>query len=384
MNNSVASCYVYNCINSTDTGGIIMANSELSKLKILYLYDYFKHNMSSFDDEGVTVSELIEYLQQKLNNTFERKSIYADISKINEYVSRTQKVKSGSAWIYVEGKKYRKSELEDEITIDEARLIVDAINTTPFTSTSICSKIKTMFPKYFVNDCSARALYPHDGKIDHKRIMWLNNFRNAIENSRALEISYGYKLGNELMEVSTKYVSPMALDWENNCYYLIAVDNEIAGKLDSNMLAKALRRYRLDRVDKVVIAKKKPFFGFASDIMRDEALKALLDNSLSAYSSDSVVNLSILIKGRSAIDTLKAYNAFATRVRPAENIDDTRLGSRGELKLEFRVADVPTLYTDLFEIMTFEGVELKIENDSIREKFNQYLTKAMNTISSLS
>ena len=118
--------------------------------------------------------------------------------------------------------------------------------------------------------------------------------------------------------------------------------------------------------------------------MRDEALKALLDNSLSAYSSDSVVNLSILIKGRSAIDTLKAYNAFATRVRPAENIDDTRLGSRGELKLEFRVADVPTLYTDLFEIMTFEGVELKIENDSIREKFNQYLTKAMNTISSLS
>ena len=84
MNNSVASCYVYNCINSTDTGGIIMANSELSKLKILYLYDYFKHNMSSFDDEGVTVSELIEYLQQKLNNTFERKSIYADISKINE------------------------------------------------------------------------------------------------------------------------------------------------------------------------------------------------------------------------------------------------------------------------------------------------------------
>ena len=121
-----------------------MANSELSKLKILYLYDYFRNNINAFDeDSAISVSEIIAYLESATGTTFERKSIYADISKINEYVNKTGKTKSPD-WIYSECKRYKRSELKNEMTIDEARLIVDAISTTPFVDTQLCDKIVTV------------------------------------------------------------------------------------------------------------------------------------------------------------------------------------------------------------------------------------------------
>ena len=76
-----------------------MANSELSKLKILFMYEYFMKNLNAFDDSAVTVNDIIGYLEDKTGTTFERKSIYADISRINEFVNKIGKVKSGDAWI---------------------------------------------------------------------------------------------------------------------------------------------------------------------------------------------------------------------------------------------------------------------------------------------
>ena len=48
-----------------------MANSELSKLKILYIYEYFLKEINAFDDNsGVTIAELTCYLENELNYTF--------------------------------------------------------------------------------------------------------------------------------------------------------------------------------------------------------------------------------------------------------------------------------------------------------------------------
>jgi hypothetical protein len=145
-----------------------MANSELSKLKILFIYDYFKNQVSAEGGkEAVSVSELISYLEENTGTTFERKSIYADISKINEYVQKSGQT-NDSDWIYTEGKKYRKNQLADEITIDEARLIVDAISTTTFVDSDLCEKIVNMFPTYFSDGYRKRILYPHYEKVDRK------------------------------------------------------------------------------------------------------------------------------------------------------------------------------------------------------------------------
>lgn len=354
-----------------------MANSELSKIKILYIYEYFLRHVSAFDENsGVTLADLVGYLEEKTGYKFERKSIYSDISKINEYMSANHKIVGSDSWIYTEGKKYRKSQLEDEISVDEARLIVDAINTTSFTDTSICDKVKKLYPVYFEDVSRKRELYGRDEKMDRKSISWLNNIRSAIEDHLPLKLEYGYKLGRDVVEKSTKIISPVVLDWTNNNYYLIAIDNKQVAGGSNEDLRKAMRRYRLDRVSSLDYASSKErYLDFSSERARKTAVSDFLDNSLSAYSTDSRFRLRITLKGDSHKTVLQAYNAFADKVGPAYRIHDGKL-TAGELGLEFEVADVPTLYTAMFEIVTFEGIDLKIDNSDINEKFIKYLSKA--------
>ena len=355
-----------------------MANSELSKLKILFIYDYFKNQVSAEGGkEAVSVSELISYLEENTGTTFERKSIYADISKINEYVQKSGQT-NDSDWIYTEGKKYRRSELKDEILIDEARLIVDAISTTTFVDSDLCEKIIKMFPTYFPEGYQNRALYPHYEKMDRKSILLLNNIRSGIEESRALKISYGYMLGKSLTEKTDKIVSPMALDWENNCYYLIAIDNEESKGLErDHTLSKALRRYRVDRIASIsVLDDKHLYVDYKNERMRNQELKDFINNSLSAFSSSRMIRLGITINGKTRKDVLKAYGAFSSKVSDKVRIADDMKLDKGILKISVTTGLAPTLYTDLFELSTFEGVNIEIDNEEICKEYGEYIRKA--------
>ena len=353
-----------------------MANSELSKLKILFIYDYFKNQVGiGGDKESVSVSELIAYLEDKTGTTFERKSIYADISKINEYVQKAGLTKDDE-WIFTEGKKYKRTELKDEILIDEARLIVDAISTTPFVDSDLCEKIIKMFPTFFTGDYQKRVLYPHYEKVDRKCISRLNNIRTAINDKSALKISYGYKLGSELTEKTDKIVSPMALDWENNCYYLIAIDNEEAKGLERDeSLSSALRRYRVDRMSSVNFSSE-PYIDYKAERLRVQELKRFIDNSLSAYSSSNLTQVGIVITGKTRKDALKAYGAFTSKASDKVRIaDDTKL-DKGILKISVTTGLAPTLYTDLFELSTFKDVNIEIDNDEVCKAYAEYIRKA--------
>ena len=361
-----------------------MANSELSKLKILFIYDYFKRELNAFDDNnGVSVNELIAYLEEKLGYVFERKSIYADISRINEFVSKT--CGSGTeSWITVEGKKYHKNQIKGEITVDEARLLVDAINTTEFVDTNLNKKIIEMFPKYFDENYRDRALIPHDARMSHKKILWLNTIRGAIENKECLKLSYGYKLGNELAEKSEKIISPLALDWRNSCYYIIAIDNVVAAELvkKGEGLEGAMKHYRYDRVSQVDCAPNQKYFDFPSKKARETAIKRFIEISVSAYSGGSPIALPLTIKGDNRKIVLQAYNAIATRLGQVPSIDDTKL-DKGRLDLIFKTTDVPTLYTGLFELTTFNGVTIEIGNEAVRENFADYLKRASKGLSEI-
>lgn len=355
-----------------------MANSDMSKLKILFMYDFFRTKLNAFDENStISVNELIGYLEMNTGTTFERKSIYADISKINEYIGMTQTVIGDDSWIVPEGKRYCKNQLKDEITIDEARLIVDAISTTYFVDTDLCEKITKMFPTYFDANYTRNTLYPHYRKLNKKSSFMLNNIRRGIENREAIKISYGYKLGNELTEKAEKLISPMALDWDNNCYYVVAVDNQAAKSLERDQeLTKALRRYRFDRIAHVSIAGNSSFIDYKSEKLREQELKRFIDNSVSAFSSDKLIIVEMTIKGKTRKDALKAYGAFDSRVHNSIEIaDDTKL-NKGILKIYVTTGHAPTLYTDLFELSTFEDVEIEIHNEEVCREYGEYIRKA--------
>jgi len=360
-----------------------MANSELSKLKILFIYEYFRRELNAFDENnGVSVNELISYLEEKLGYAFERKSIYADISRINEYVAKTSELEGADSWISVEGKKYRKNQIKGEITVDEARLLVDAINTTEFVDSNLNKKIIEMFPKYFDENYRTRALVPRDAKMSQRKIMWLNTIRGAIERRECLKITYGYKLGNELGETSEKIISPLALDWRNSCYYIIAIDNAVvAEKLkEGKGLEGAMKHYRYDRVSQVNCAPNQKFFDFPTKKARETAIKRFIEISVSAFSGGSPIALPITIKGNNKKVVLQAYNALVTRLGQTPSIDDTRL-DKGRLDLIFKTTDVPTLYTGLFELATFDGISIEIGNEAVRKKYAEYLKRASKGLS---
>ena len=352
-----------------------MPNSEQSKLKILFMYEYFMKHLNAFDDSAVTANDIIGYLEEKTGTTFERKSIYADINRINKFIEITGKVKNGDTWISTEGKKYRRNELENEITIDEARLIVDAISTTAFVDTAVCDKVIDLFPTSF-GDGYQSTLYPHDQKIKSKMISYLNLLREGKENRQARKITYGYKLGNALTETAAKVISPIELDWTNNCYYVIAIDNAAAKELKRDQgLTGALKRYRLDRIGSVEWSDE-PYITYKSERVRKQELSAFISNSVSAFSSKEQVPVELTIKGKTRKDALIAYSAFASRIHQDIIIkNDTKL-DKGILEIYVVTGLVPTLHTAIFELSTINDVEIEITNEIVRKAYAEYVRKA--------
>lgn len=312
---------------------------------------------------------------KKTGTTFERKSIYADISRINEFVNKVGKLKSGDAWISTEGKKYRRNELVDEITIDEARLIVDAISTTAFVDTAVCDKVIELFPTCFGNGYQT-TLYPHDEKIKSKMISYLNQLREGKENKQAVKITYGYKLGNALTETSEKIISPIELDWTNNCYYVIAIDNAAAKDLERDQaLTEALKRYRLDRIGSVSYTGE-PYITYKNDKIRKQELSNFISNSVSAFSSKEHVPVELTIKGKTRKDALIAYSAFASRIHQDIMIkNDTKL-EKGILEIYVITGLAPTLFTAIFELTTIKDVDIEITNEKVRTEYAEYIKKA--------
>ena len=110
--------------------------------------------------------------------------------------------------------------------------------------------------------------------------------------------------------------------------------------------------------------------------MKNQELKDFINNSLSAFSSSRMIQLGILITGKTRKDVLKAYGAFTSKVNDKVRIaDDTKL-DKGILKISVTTGLAPTLYTDLFEMSTFDGVDIEIDNEEVCKEYAEYIKKA--------
>ena len=348
-----------------------MANTEKAKLKLLLLYDYFLKNVNAYDESSsVSMADIQSYLSNRTGVEFERKSIYADIRRLNEFAVEAGLVSPGDEWIYLSGRKYTRGEVDYELSLDEARLIVDAIRTTPFTDSGLCEKIERLYPSYFRS--GYKSLIPHDNTVKTRIRFLLNTIRTAIENRQALCFKYGYNFAGGLRAVSDKTVSALGLDWESGYYYLIAVDNEAYEKCGD--VEKSIRRYRVDRMKSYVYGYDLPYYGGGDD--RDKILEKYIKNSIDAFSSSESRLITITLKCGDEKTLLRAYNAFAGDVKIKRIGKDQP--EKGVIEFSFDAGPVPTLFTQLFKLYTFDGVKVEIDDAQIREKFGEYLRRALN------
>lgn len=353
-----------------------MANTEQSKLKLLYLYHYFrKYVKAEPPEDGTTMSDMMRYLNEMTGVDFERKSIYSDIGRLNDFARGIGICDTSENWIELDGKTYKRGEIRGDLTFDEARLIVDAINATDFIDSGLCEKIKDMYPSYFRDGYN--SIVPHDDRqVQKKSTYYLNTIRSAIDDNCVIGFKYGYLVASGIRGAVDKTVSPIGLDFQKSHYYLIAVDNEaVASGIKSE---DAIKTYRLDRMRSVGFRPDETYAGFPEK--KDEVLRKYMKSSVDAFSYKGKDDrfITITLSSDDERSLLRAYTYFTADLKVTIISDKIESGN---IVFTFETGMVPPLFSKLFVVSMYDGVRMNIDDPDVKEKFASYLNNALGACS---
>ena len=367
-----------------------MAGKQYSKHKTIAIYDYFLRKVSGDERNGsVTVEYLRQYLKDLFGDDFERKSVYSDIAAINDY----KRLMNGQTkdWIELRGKNsYIRNVGPGEFTMDEVHLLLDAVNATPIVDEKIAEKIKKQWPSYFDNDEYVSFIACERQKPTRAFVSLMNSIRRAIKEKTALKIKYGYKLTEKdpanCIE-KDRTISPLALYWEENKYYLFAVDNvryaeAFDGANEASALRSSLRQFRIDRIGtKVEVLGKSDFIDCDLKYVKEK-----ISGSVDAYSDGNSVNLSMNVEGEPEL-VLRVFNYLRSEITVKGMINDN--WAKGKLTFFIEVSPSARFFALLTNLTSFsengepssEGIRITIEGDSSFSKaYEAFLDRARNNV----
>ena len=363
-----------------------MAGKQYSKHKTIAIYDYFLKNVGADENGSVTIEELQRFLNSMFGDKFERKSIYADITAINEY----KRLENGTeSFIDHLGKsRYIKNPSSDDLSMDEVHLLLDAVNATPIADEKIAEKIKRNWPAFFDNEDYVSFMACERQKPTRAFVSLMNTIRKAIRHKTVLNIRYGYKLTDKdpsnCIE-NERRISPLALYFEENKYYLFAIDNEIYEKLekeekkDKALLQKSLRQFRIDRIsNKVEVLTEEKFIDCDLALVKNK-----ISGAVDAYSEGRTADLEVTLEGDPKL-LVKAFNYLRSELNVKGLIYDN--WNNGKLSFFIEVDPSPRFFAFLTNLASFsdDGNELKIKiggSGSLKSAYDDFLGKARENIS---
>lgn len=216
-----------------------------SKTKTLLVYKLL--NDYSDENNPLSTTELISLLSG-YGIQCERKSIYADVQTLNDIgfdIVSTLSPKRG----FFMGK--RKFELP------EVRLLIDAVSSagfiTPNKTRELAEKLETLVSKNQANELVSQVYIDADTKCDNEEIYYIIDFlHDAIIKKH--KVRFVYKRRNIDKEKRKSYtekhftVSPYALIWKNDHYYLICNN----AKYDNLMNLRLDRMRRIENLDEPI------------------------------------------------------------------------------------------------------------------------------------
>ena len=212
-----------------------MPRSENQKYKLYYIIEYFKKYTD--EEHTVSVSELIDYLATK-GITAERKSVYRDIAAMEEL---------GYEIIQVHDKRFTYYLAEREFETAELRTLVDAVASSRFItkkkSSELIKKLESLANVHTAKRLNAQVFVANRIKASNESIYYnVDAIHNAIaDNSRITFLYFDWDKNKRRIyrhDGKVYDVSPWALVWNNENYYLVAYDAEVG----------ELRHYRVDRM----------------------------------------------------------------------------------------------------------------------------------------
>ncbi|MBR2431874.1 MAG: WYL domain-containing protein [Clostridia bacterium] len=220
-----------------------MAKSSNQKLKLIYLMRYLLDNTD--ENHGVTVKDIIAYLDSNMIGA-ERKSVYDDIEALRDFGIDIDAVKeSGNVITY--------RVVSRDFELAELKLLVDSVQASKFItrkkSEELIKKIESLASKHGAQQLRRQVFVSNRIKTMNESIYYSVDYLNSAitENKK---ITFKYFDWNEKKQKVLRHngqiyeVSPWALMWDDENYYLIAYDG------------KAKKHYRVDRMVDMAITDK--------------------------------------------------------------------------------------------------------------------------------
>ncbi len=221
-----------------------MAKSSGQKLKLLYLVKFLRENTD--ENHVMSTAELIERLEG-CGIRAERKSIYDDMEKLCEFGYDIIQVHSRQGGGY-----YLASR---EFELPELKLLVDAVQSSRFITTKksreLIRKLEQLAGKHDAGKLQRQVYVAGRVKTENESIYYnIDNIHRAIQEDRQILFLYlDWNLKKELAprEKMERKVSPWALIWRDENYYLAAYD-EADG---------IIKHYRVDKMGRVALSEER-------------------------------------------------------------------------------------------------------------------------------
>lgn len=212
-----------------------MPKSEKQKQKLLYIIKMLQEK--SDESHPIKMEAILEMLDHE-GIKAERKSIYNDMDTLRDfgYDIMLTKGKNGGYFLA-----YR------DFDVAELKVLVDAVQASRFITTKkskeLIAKITTLAGEHEAKNLKREVYVMNRIKSENEAIYYnVDEIHNAIENNKQITFKYlEYSVNKEAVprrNGKTYKVSPRALAWNEEKYYLIAYDAD----------ADLIKNYRVDKI----------------------------------------------------------------------------------------------------------------------------------------
>ncbi|MBR3645178.1 MAG: WYL domain-containing protein [Lachnospiraceae bacterium] len=218
-----------------------MAKGKNQKIKLLYLMKLFQEKTD--DKHGLSIAEIIDELEKNEIES-ERKSLYSDINTLIDYGLDIVRENEGRNVTY--------HLTSRDFELAELKLLVDAIQSSNFItakkSNSLIKKLENLASVYEAKELHRQVYVASRIKTMNESIYYnVDDIHTAINDNKM--ISFKYYSWNAKKEMQLRHegkvynISPWALSWVNENYYLIGYDSD----------EKIVKHFRVDRMVKLTV-----------------------------------------------------------------------------------------------------------------------------------
>lgn len=327
-----------------------MAKSENQKLKIIYLRELL---LETDEDHPITMDQILMRLRERGVDA-ERKSIYSDLEALRVYGMDIGLKKLGRTAAYYLGMR--------DFEVAELKLLVDSIQAAKFLSEKkslqLIKKLAALSSRH-ERELLNRQLYVlNRDKSQNETIYYaVDAIHAAIANDAQIRFrywQYNVEKEQELRHNGKTYqVSPFALIWDDENYYLLAYDPETG----------ICKHFRVDKMTHIAVR----------DEPRDgKEVFGLLN--MSAYTKR---NFS-MFAGKEQLVTLRCDNSMIGVIidRFGRSVSVTKQDD-AHFSVSVKIAVSPQFFGWL---SSFEGKVVPIAPQDVREQYRAHLFNVLESL----